>query len=338
MPEIVRISNVTVPKGYSVKKNGLTQSMLTGFLTCRRRAVLGLNHWYYPGETMTVYGTIVHEMLDRMHKLNQRSSGRAPAPVVIKKWLRDYHEALVKEAGESGEVTDGYYKSLSKSTALASATLPTYVNHYPQDWSANRWIDVEREFAVLWQGYLLRGKIDAVFEDKKGQLWLMEHKTKSQISEEMLQLTLTFNFQNLFYINAAEALYKRPVVGVLYNIMRVPGTKLHVGEPEEEWAARVAGEVKKNPKHYFLRYELFYSKRDVDNFRRELHHKLLDFNDMLTGKARVYGNETACERPYKCRYLEACSRGDLCGYQQSDKWFPELSGETPNPKEIVVCS
>jgi hypothetical protein len=60
---------------------------------------------------------------------------------------------------------------------------------------------------------------------------------------------------------------------------------------------------------------------------------------VLFGKQNIlnvfYKNECACDQPYQCDYLNACSSGKLCGYIKNKYLFPELDTEDEKPARPV---
>ena len=136
---------------------------------------------------------------------------------------------------------------------------------------------------------------------------------------------LTFNFQNLFYILGCEQQFGIKISGVLYDIIRNPGTKPKVNETKKQFAERLQKDICKNPDYYFKRIELFYSKAERDEFTDELAMKLGEIDAVLAGDLPVYRNECICEKPFPCEFLDTCSSGTFAGLVQKDTLFSELS-------------
>lgn len=112
----------------------------------------------------------------------------------------------------------------------------------------------------------LKGRIDGLLLHN-GQLWLEENKTKSNIDMSTLDHTLCKNIQVMFYAVAAQLKYRRPVAGVVYNVIRKPNERIRSGrmikgkrtggESENQFVSRISKNISDCPDHYFkrLRYE-----------------------------------------------------------------------------------
>jgi hypothetical protein len=110
----------------------------------------------------------------------------------------------------------------------------------------------------------IRGRFDAVLETSDG-LWIMEDKTKSVI-QPRIQQYLPFDLQTGIYRYAAEKKFGKPVVGVLYNIIRRPGLKQKDGQPDRDFQNRIAADIRDRPDHYFLRYHVHMAGNDNENW------------------------------------------------------------------------
>jgi PD-(D/E)XK nuclease superfamily len=302
------------PKDYNMRKDGITQSLAGSFLNCPLRGMLKVNRWSLPEQSVnTRFGSMFHDTLDKIY-----SAKTMPTMPVIEAHLDDY---LCKHNSEWGN-TD---VKAEFDAAIASALFEGYIKFWKADFTEKKFQNVEQSLSVEYAGFLCRCKIDGEFKSKTGSTWLMEHKTKSRIDEETLLMKITFDFQNMFYKHLWQlANDNRPIVGTLYNVVRKPQHKQGKLESIKDFRQRLFTEIMKDPKHYFKRYELAYSEKDDVRFRVELVSKFLYIEGFVTGKAQVYRNEFACECPYKCEFLPACSSGSMNGYIQRPKLFEEL--------------
>lgn len=312
----IKVADVTIPKNYSIEKDGITQSLLSSFQSCRQRFVFQINRWQkIGGEGVFEFGNIYHEMLDQSFQ-----DGKAPSNLVLSRRLKKYARIRRKEL--SVLVLNKFEDML----ALAEMILQEYFIYYADDFKKLKIIKPEQLFKQKFNGALLRGKKDLRFAFKRNTklIWMMEHKTKGRIEEDILESVLNFDLQNLFYITADDVEYNDDVKNVLYNIIRNPGHKRKSGESLKEYIKRIRDDIKSRPEHFFIRYECPYSQATKNNFKRELKYKLQDVKDLLSGKLKVYKNEVACKSPYRCQYLDACASGNMVGYQQQKFLFPEL--------------
>jgi hypothetical protein len=321
------INSITIPTDcgdglhipYTLEDVGITQSMLTKFQTCRRAWLLSINRWELPeaGKYMG-YGSMVHEVLDKMY--TAVSSGD-----IRQEELPDLITQSI-DAYDMGKAWSAEDTEMQK--AKAQAILECYIIIFKKDFGELRFEAVEEQFDIKWNGIRLRGKVDGKFRDKNGGGWNMEHKNYSKIVEETLSLCLTFDLQNLFYMLADMVTHGKMLKGVLYNILRNPEVRKMDGGPAEIYRM-LKDKVMKDPRHYFIRYELPYGKPDMSQFEEELYHKLADIQFVIgAGKlaqfSMCYKNERACTSPYTCEYIGACASKSLMGYVQKPSLFNEL--------------
>lgn len=318
---VTKISDLLVPKYFNLDKIGITQSLLSTWMMCPRRFLLAINLYTRTSSWKnTLYGTMVHDVLDKIY-----------TNYFFKKvsytGLKNLVDAEIKNH-KFDFVLNAEEKEYLKASAVA--ILHTYLIRYRKDFTECRFEAVEKTFEVDFHNYILRGKVDGCFRDKNKGRWNIEHKNYSKINEENMLLKLSIDLQNQFYILADLLESKEQLKGTLYNILRKPDIRKKLS-PSETYKY-ISGLIKENPAHYFIRYEIPYSKQDIKQFSSELWFKLTDLNSMLTECKMVekntlnifYRNESACEAPYKCQYLEACSSGTLCGYTKKPKLYTEL--------------
>lgn len=317
-------ASIILPPSYvSIGETGITQSLLGAFQTCKRRFLYSVNGLGAPGkERCYAYGTMNHSILDILYRgFFNKDFKEKDFNNVIRIFLDKYNLPKVYRDEEVEQLK-----------ALSQASLEGYVVYYNRDFKEFRMKAVERTFDVMWKGFRLRGKVDGNLADKTGAIWNLEHKNYSKINEEALQKRLSFDLQNLFYLHADSIEYDRKLKGTLYNILRKPDVR-KFSRPIEMYLY-VSGLIKKDPKHYYIRYEIPYTKKDLTQFQEELHAKLEDAQDCMDRvrecKQKVlsvfYKNECACDQPYACDYLDLCSSGNTAGYKRH-KLFGEL-GDT----------
>lgn len=144
----------------------------------------------------------------------------------------------------------------------------------------------------------LRGKWDRVdlVQDGNGlHLCLVDHKTKGDIDEELLQRNLAFDLQLQFYVVALQEFianldrestnskdWSYPLSSLLYNVIRRPlsGGKGSIrkhqpsksnpqGESNEQFYGRLAEVIAKDPDYYFMQWEVPIDARYIEEFRRQ---------------------------------------------------------------------
>jgi hypothetical protein len=313
----VRIEDIKVPSDYNLTKIGITQSLLSAFQMCRMRFLLMINRWEPMEQSKNIaFGNLFHELLEKNYK-----RGKPAASFTLKAWT-DEHLKKNKDrllAFKEDEV--------QKLAIVARVLCEEYLKVYKDDFKTMDFTGIETLFAVQFHGYLLRGKKDGMYIDKKGVRRTLEHKTKGRIVEETLQYMLPFDLQNLFYITAEELEKGVQVYGSLYNIIRNPGHKPKKDETEKQFADRIRLLVQEDPAHFFIRYDVPYDAKEKARFRAELLHKLREVEGFLKGSVPLYRNENACTIPYNCKFLRLCSQGHTGGYFQKELLFSELAEE-----------
>jgi hypothetical protein len=313
------INTLSIPSNYSLQVQGTTQSLLGDWQTCRKRWLYEINRFSSPEIMLkTQYGDMNHCVLERLYD--------------------DFRLGYIKYGDFIDVITEtiaGYKFSkmwtehgAEIARAKAQAVMENYIVYYKRDFDEMRLEQPEREFEIDWRGFIIRGKIDGNFRDKNGGGWNFEHKNYSWINEDLMCLTLSFDLQNLFYIIADRTEYHRVLKGTLYNILRNPTVRKKDGGPAEVYK-KLVEDIRKDPKHYFIRYEIPYTPVMISEFEGELYEKLSELQSvMLCPKdlhfCKCYKNEHACERPYRCDFINACATRTMIGYAKNPILFPEL--------------
>lgn len=311
------------PSGYTIEQ-GVSQSMLAQFVTCRTACRLMLDGWRSPTpKRATQFGSLIHALLESWYGDSSEQRISSEAPVVFQRVARDWEKRAAKEGDKPEEV--------QADLAMAKAVFPAYVARWHADDSKRKWVEVEQVFDFVDSfGFRRRGKIDSVFEAKNSALWVLETKTASQISEDTLSQALAFDFQSLWYVQAVEAKLRRKVAGVLYNVVRVP----QIGKGDDKasggFVEKVRADIEKRPEFYFVRFEIPFSKGARERFSAETEAKLVEFRQWLDGKIPTYKNEFACRAKWNCSFLPVCACGGdpkAAGFKQSGELFSELKEE-----------
>jgi hypothetical protein len=315
---IKSIFDLKIPDDYNLFTKGISQSLLGSFQNCRRKFLFEINRFQSPDiERKTTYGTMVHDLLEKIYIAFYRN--KISWEDLTKMTLINIENYKLPNLFNQNDI------ELMK--AKAQAMLEEYLIFYKTDFVNLKFEEIEKVFSVNFKGYILRGKKDGKIYDKNNGLWNIEHKNFSKIVDELPDL-LTYDFQNLFYLVADNCEKRKDIIGVKYNVLRNPDVRKMVN-PEEVYN-HLKDLIKKDQRHYFIRYEIPYSRGKVKNFSFELWNKLndlqeiIDIDDKKQQFFRLYKNEKACNSPYKCDFQQACSTCNLVGYKQKDKLFNEL--------------
>jgi hypothetical protein len=308
---------------YDLRRDGVSQSLLGSWVHCKQAVRYALDGWRSEEtKDSLAYGGFVHSVLVRYHRAIMDGGVTAKTSDALLLRLFDGCAKLWR-AKHSDEMRPEQMELL---IAKARGLWVPYCRQWPSDTDSKMWVSVEATFDVLWNGVRLRGRKDGVRlrGKKRKSRWVWETKTAGQIRPEALELTLVFDFQNLFYVLAEQIGSGQPVAGVLRNIVRRPQHKQKAGESLAAFSDRIREEAEANPDHFFQRYEAPYSKKRVAQFESGLDAKLKDFEAWLKGAAPHYPDEASCVGRYNCDWLPACASGTMVGYRRDGRLFEEL--------------
>lgn len=296
-----------MPLQYHYKKHGITQSILTAFLKCRKYSELSLAGWQRKGpeSPALLFGSYFHELLARTYV-----KGKHPS----KQFLVELNKEVRKE----------WKLQKDELTLMARMMLIQYFQHWRNDFAKVEWTGIEQEFVHVHRGLPLRGKFDAVFKINN-RLWLKESKTRSFVDERNLIESLNFDTQVMFYLFALWKITGKIPKGVIYDIIRKPQLRKRTNESVVEFIQRCRQDVKKRRRWYFLRFEVVIGREELESFEKELDNILDEFTAWRNGKMPTIKNTTACFNRYgACQFLGICSRGDFSNYEIRKEVHTEL--------------
>ena len=227
--------------------DGVTQSILKEFLICRERCRLKLKEGLKSCEDFSVklcYGTLFHSILE----------GQEPFEMTFNQLAKKHPEHI---------------ESLMFWRKLVVEQSKAYQNY----WSCNLHIlEKELVFDVMFKGYRLRGKIDAIIL-QDGEVWLLERKSTSQVDDSELISRVGYDLQTGFYLSALVLSKVYPkIAGVYYDVIRRPlsggryGYRQKQGENSEEYVSRVCETFRSDPTFYFNRFAKVITRDEIKFF------------------------------------------------------------------------
>jgi CRISPR/Cas system-associated exonuclease Cas4 (RecB family) len=289
--------------------DGITQSMLNSYLTCKERfrlsTVLGIGK---PEEfnSSIEYGNMWHECEDAHASKN-------PWKLVLEKYAR----SLIKKFPSQQEAVVKWYN-------VALVQFPLYIKYWEKHSHVKnrKCLLQEVSFKVPYllpsgRTVFLRGKWDSVdlVLKKSGKkfipngLWLQENKTKGTVKEELIRRQLLFDKQVMVYVIALHEELQRdavgllgadygPLTGVRYNVIRRPlsggtgsirphkATSKKPAETLDHYYARLREKIQENQDSFFLRWEVKISTKDIEDFKTRFLTPILEeisaWYDMVT--------------------------------------------------------
>lgn len=295
-------------------------------------AQLSLQRWtpIYTSPALT-FGTIAHDVIAEGYDL-WRKEGVCPDNV----WARvQINKASQKYKEESQAATlwgAKEHTDFSLIHAQVQGTLPDYFDYWKEhDFTKKKqWAQVEQRFELRHErtGIPIRGKMDGVFIIAK-ELWLLETKTKSQISEANIMDTLGLDLQIAIYVWALRRLLpKYRFGGVLYNVIRRTGTHQKVGEPIQVYENRLRMQIRRDPEHFFKRYHIDLEGSDLKAFEDQFDEMLNAFSNWCKDKMRSWTYGMPCINKYgRCRFVQICHMNNYHPYVQREHISPELEGD-----------
>ena len=313
--------SMIIPESYSLRVQGITQSLISSFLQCRQKFVYAINRMSSPKKAeRTLFGNIVHFALSILYKQKNFSIA------MLSQAITDYRALNQIELSALDK------KKVERDFAVAEVVMTAYLSFYCKDWTEMKDREPEKEVEVTLHnedgsGHAIckcRCKIDGRYRDKSKAKWLLETKTKGRISEESLVKRLAFDPQNLFYLMCDRLDTGEEAAGVLYNIIRNPQIKQKQDETMQQFCERLRADIKLRPEFYFIRFEIPYTSTDKKRFEKHVYEIILDIDRLVKGENKVYRNCYSCDSPYECEFLDACASNSFAGYQQKEKIFSEL--------------
>ena len=306
-------------RGYDFYRDGVTQSLLSVFMSCRKKAKFVLDGWEKPrNKAALIFGSFFHWLIEE-HVMNIAHEG-VGLSTSFQKLETEWRQKIQSEGEIDPDAMELYI-------AMAYSLFEPYCDYWKKKDEAYEWVGVEAQFDVqLATGYKMRGMRDGIFR-KNGKLWVLETKTASRIDEETLGQTLNYDLQTLYYVLATELEFKEPVAGVIYNVIRKPQLRQKKDESFPEYARRMQEDVQARPEFYFKRFELAYTKKRKLMEAEELKQKFMEMELWLKGELPTVKNQTSCVGKWACDFVSACATNKMAGYTQTRELFGELSRE-----------
>jgi len=310
---------------WDLDRDGVTQSMLGRWLTCPERGRLDIKHGLEPlGQKASLpldFGTAVHDLLEQQYRESKFG------PKVLDRFISEYEDDWMGAVAQQVTADVAHVQLVM---GLAAATLPGYFDHWRHEWGNVKWVGLEHEFNEQFPlpdgaSVRVRGKLDGAYEDRKGNLFLFETKTKGQIDSGAITSTLGLDLQVNLYAWALEQQLKEPVRGVRYNVIRRPGLRQKKNEDLPEFLERVKDDVQARPDHYFMRFEVSLDDEDTLRWRESFAQMLMQFRSWAEGKWNYLDTTQCMGRFGLCPFVALCHRGDHKLYRRRDAVFPELS-------------
>jgi hypothetical protein len=323
------IRNPKPKPGWDLYVDGISYSLLSKFVVCRERFRIATVEMYRSSDRKDAldFGTMFHKALELY------AGGKTTMQITSKLM------SLYKDTGID--------IMLVRQVALI---IPHYVAYYSSD--NFKYVSQEEVFDVPYKSQTngrpirIRGRWDEVFV-RNGKLWLQENKTKSDINRLKITQTLPFDLQTMLYCYTLSVEKKKPIGGVLYNVIRKPNLVQGKTESDIDFLNRINEDISKRPDHYFFRSENDLTAKDITDFARTTLFPLIEavvvwwesikndpMNPWVTEDGKPNPNHYA--RPFGVfdpmsiglgDFFEYITTGLPHGLVRKETCFPELQGE-----------
>jgi len=331
-PELKINSSPQVNKqaGWDLYRDGISKSMLEKFHACpekmRLSYIQGIKGDYDSANLR--FGNTVHSAIERMYRDGVCNEARSEQR--IKEILMDIRRADIKKAATAVNKAS-ILETIEENHGKAIAVVLGYYRYWKETDSKRKWIDLEKEFDILFSGIRIRGKIDGSYRPDTGKIWIKDIKTKGQINENNLRLVMSNDLQLNIYGWAAKQLYNEPVAGVEYDIIRNPQLRQKQTEDKANFIARIAADIETRPEFYFMRFSFPFSEKEIAAWEKEFQIMLEEITRWANNIPRFnYKRTSSCETRYgRCEFLNYCASNSLMGYTKRTEIFPELKGVEP---------
>lgn len=325
--------NLTNDSFYDMRRDGITQGLISLWLSCRQKAKLYLQGWdsKYHKETL-IDGNIGHGVLELAYtEIKEKRLKATPSS----RQTRNYVDLVEKKwYAENPKPAADARVMVEKACAVMEVLLPLYFDYWHDDFKKKEWVSLEQKFSMplhivkkngVVERVPMRGKKDGTFRSSKG-IWLFETKLKAQISEESIAETLGFETQTMLYLLQTWGGADKPLPrGCLYNIVRRASLRQKVKENIPAFAKRVKKDIEDRPDFYFVRLESPTTLRDLKSFKAELTDLVQDMWNWWHGDGYHYKNTYSCIGKYgKCLFLPVCARADYSSLAKRKVVFKEL--------------
>ncbi len=279
-------------------EDGITQSLLSRFLCCRERFRLLVVEGLKPADMFNhhiEYGNMWHVCEEEWAKQNGESMG------MVRIALEKYGKCLCQKYPYQQEQVQHWYN-------ICKVQFPLYVDYWAgQKEEQNRTpLFQEQSFKVPYdlpsgRVVLLRGKWDGgnlLGPKRSAGIYLQENKTKGSLDEGQILRQLQFDLQTMLYlvalrIHLGQHAYdgqfpKAPLKGVVYNCVRRPlsggkgsirqhkATSKKPAETAEHFYGRVKAIIEEDPGHFFMRWKVEVTTRDLERFKQEFLTPILE--------------------------------------------------------------
>ncbi len=156
-----------------------------------------------------------------------------------------------------------------------------------------------------WFWRSMGGKLDGVVENEAGDLYVLEHKSRSRL-DTLSSASLALDQQANWYMAAYSLMTGRPIRGFLYNVIQKPLHKMSI-KGSNDLKSRMVAAMLDAPEKYFSLVDVIADQTDIQN----------NLNNMLNWVTRMKSaslntitrNTSQCDQYGGCSYRPLCQHG-----------------------------
>lgn len=296
-------------------EDGITQSFLRSFLTCKRQCYIQYIEGLVPQKTSIkfLFGSMSHYIISESIKQKRPYL----FPEEIQKLIDEY------KIPEYDLYSEDEHKELRRIFSLLKVMMPSYMAYYGPDFRRD-WVLNETLFDTVFEDIRLRGRIDGGYIENE-RLWITDTKCFSTFDEDVIYSTMPFDLQCMFYLTAGSTLYNR-IGGFVYNIIRKPQHKIKKDESNNDFEQRLAAEIGKNPKHFFTRIVYEPHMKELTNWQLSFLHQI--YEEIIAWKKSGFVSPinplNLITKYGKCAYFDIITHNNRRNYVKKSTVFPEL--------------
>lgn len=322
---------------WTLEQHGLTRSALAKWLECPEQFASAYIDGFTSSQLSTplAYGSLWHLAEETAAMFGEQRADVHKIMFAVRKALATYIDKVVKNhPGTRSEHTH--------LAELVCAVFPHYLTTYRTEDLSRKWLAREKTFCcpleVDGRTIYLRGRRDGDYQARTGALGLHETKTKSRIDIPLIMAQLGCDLQTLLYLWSMRKDYGITPTSLCYNVTRRPEERLGKGETLPAFYQRVSKKVAADKDHYFKRFSVTISGRDLDHFENILLRPLCRSFVLWWEQVKqrpFFPDRMDCDRHYinsqaltgiysKSDLYEMIASRNEAGYHVKSYPFPEL--------------
>lgn len=302
------------------KKLTLTYSAKRDFLTCQRKYYYGYECQLTPNSTGSslVIGNIIHQALAML-------LGGQPLEEVQNSIDKHIKKSRIQLIGEDLD-------SFEKDSVVIVGLINAWNDHRGllkniKIWTYDKEPAVELQFELEIDNTLtMLGKCDGLCTKKDKKLWLLEHKSASNIGPDYIE-RLYVDWQTTDYIYAMEEITGQKIAGSLYNVLGKPGIRQKQKQSLAAFNLEMEQKIEQEATKYLYTTVLYKRAADV-KLVPVIYRAVADQINVCRKASLWIQNDKECTGYMGCPFLSFCAHGQtpttMANFHVRKERHPEL--------------